>query len=172
MQFLRTQSTGNITLHWADLSQCCVRVVRKCRQSPANSKCYLEHLVAFLRHSATFKYITVWIYHRFQGTYSVPETLVCILFNTLQQPVFFSSEVAEIPNHAKKIFLGPCVMQENWFIESGSYVLSEFEVSTWVICTLLLLAVISVCLLISVPIRLKDQWVQRLCLINFYISRK
>lgn len=129
MQLWGTQSTGNITLLWAVLSQCGVRLVRKCCQSPGNEKCSLRHLVTFLRHRATFKYITLWLYHHFQGPYSVPETLICTLFNTLQQPVFFfNSKVAEIPSHAKKIFFSPICHAGKLIHIIWEHVLSEFEV--------------------------------------------
>lgn len=151
MQLWGTQSTGNITLLWAVLSQCGVRLVRKCCQSPGNEKCSLRHLVTFLRHRATFKYITLWLYHHFQGPYSVPETLICTLFNTLQQPVFFLiPKLQRFPAMLRRYFLAPFVMQENWFIESGSM----FFLNLKFLAHLHLLAVIPVCLLICVPIRL------------------
>lgn len=125
----------------------------------------------YLRYTATSKCITVWMYHCFsvlilcQNHWYISYLILKGTF------LFFNSKVAEIPNHPKKIFLAPLFMSKNWFIASGTYVLSE--VFAWFTASLSFCLLLSLFAYLSVSrIRLWHHQEQRLCLINFYIPGK
>ena len=95
-----------------------------------------------LWHSATVKYIAVWMYHCFSILILCPNPWCVSYLITYSNTFSFKFQSYRDSQ--------PFIIQGNWFIESGTYVLSDFEVFARFICTLPLLAVIPACSLICV----------------------
>lgn len=84
----------------------------------------------------------------FFSAYSLPETLVYILFDSLQQPfIFLIPKLQRFSTMLRRHF------QPHFSYRKidETYVLSEFEVFAWLISFLPLHAVISVCVLTCAP---------------------